>query len=193
MAEPAIVDVLLLVTQALESLGVRYYIGGSLASIAYGEIRLTHDADVIADLQPDHAQTLVNMLGKDFYIDEEMILEAIEHKRSFNLIHYQSIYKVDVFIPAGRPFDQNQLDRRVDKTLSDRPVQRAYVASPEDTVLAKLEWYEMGHRVSERQWRDALGVLAVQAGRLDLAYLRRWAAELKLSDLLERALVEAEN
>jgi hypothetical protein len=64
----------------------------------------------------------------------------------------------------------------------------AKFASPEDTVLAKLEWYRMGGEASERQWRDILGVLKTRAGELDLAYLHQWAGELQVSDLLARAL-----
>ncbi len=66
------------------------------------------------------------------------------------------------------------------------------VASAEDTLLAKLEWYRMGGEVSERQWRDVLGALKVQAGALDLEYLHRWASELGVDDLLERALTQSE-
>ncbi len=66
------------------------------------------------------------------------------------------------------------------------------LASPEDTILSKLEWYRMGGEVSDRQWRDILGVLKTRSGELDLGYLRTWAGELKVADLLERALKEAE-
>ena len=66
-----------------------------------------------------------------------------------------------------------------------------FFASPEDTVLAKLEWYRKGGEVSDRQWRDLLGVLKVQGETLDRAYLDHWAGELDVSDLLHRALEEA--
>ena len=71
--------------------------------------------------------------------------------------------------------------------VDEESIAEAFVATAEDTLLAKLEWYRIGGEVSERQWRDVLGILKVQAGRLDLAYLRRWAIELKVEDLLERA------
>ena len=77
------------------------------------------------------------------------------------------------------------------EVIATDPERTAYVATAEDTILAKLEWYRMGGGVSERQWRDVLGVMKVQADRLDLAYLRQWADQLNVSDLLERALTEA--
>jgi hypothetical protein len=75
--------------------------------------------------------------------------------------------------------------------IATDPDRTAYVATAEDTILAKLEWYRLGGDVSERQWCDVLGVMKVQADRLDLAYLRQWAAQLNISDLLERAIKEA--
>lgn len=99
--------------------------------------------------------------------------------------------KVDVFIPRPRPFLQSQLIRAQKQTFTFATEVSARFASPEDTILSKLEWYRLGGEVSDRQWRDVLGVLKTRAGELDLAYLRQWARELEVSDLLERALGEA--
>jgi hypothetical protein len=180
----------LLVTQALEEIGIPYAVGGSLASSVHGVMRSTLDVDIVADMRLEHIPLLVSALSKEFYADDEMMRDAIEHRSSFNLIHYETAFKVDIFIRKSRAFDQMQLERRRTSVITTDPEQSIYVTSPEDTILAKLEWYRMGGEVSDRQWRDVLGVLKTRAGELDLDYLRKWAGELKVSDLLERVLKE---
>jgi len=183
--------VTLFVTQTLERLGISYAVGGSLASSLHGVMRSTLDVDIVADMRLEHIQPLVAALSKDFYADDEMMRDAIEHKSSFNLIHYETAFKVDIFIRKSRPFDQMQLERRRTSVIATDPEQSLYVTSPEDVILSKLEWYRMGGEVSDRQWRDILGVLKTRAGELDRDYLLKWAGELKVADLLERALSES--
>jgi hypothetical protein len=182
------IAVTMAVIDALNALGVPYFIGGSLASSVHGVIRTTMDVDLVADLRPEHVEPLVQMLGQTFYVDAGAIQEAIRSRRSFNLIHLETMFKVDVFVRKRRPYDQAQLERRLLQTLSSNPEQVAYVASAEDTVLTKLEWYRMGGEISDRQWNDVLNVIKVQGGRLDRDYLRHWAAQLGVGDLLERVL-----
>ena len=186
-----ITRVLLRVTQTLERLGVPYAVGGSLASSLHGVMRSTLDVDIVADIKPEHVPALVSAFSTEFYADEAMIRDAIKHRSSFNLIHYETAFKVDIFIRKLRPYDQVQLNRRRKSVISTNPEASVYVVSPEDIILSKLEWYRMGGEVSDRQWRDILGVLKVRAGELDLNYLRKWAGELNVRDLLERALQEA--
>lgn len=181
----------LLVTQTLEGLGIPYAVGGSLASSLHGVMRSTLDVDIVADMHFEHIPPLVAALSKEFYADDEMMRDAIEHHSSFNLIHYETAFKVDIFIRKTRAFDQMQLERRKTSVIATDPEQSVYVVSPEDIILAKLEWYRMGGEVSDRQWRDILGVMKTRAEDLDLDYLRKWAVDLKVSDLLERALNEA--
>jgi len=186
------IEVTIQVTRVLEKLSIPYLIAGSLASTLYGMVRTTQDSDIVAEMQLEHLQPFVLALQDDFFIDNEMIAESIQRHSSFNIIHRESMFKVDIFIPYPRPFLQSQLARAQKQTFLFDSEISAKFSSPEDIILAKLEWYRLGGEVSERQWRDILGVLKTRTGELDLGYLRKWANELKVSDLLERALKEME-
>ncbi len=180
-----------LVVRTFEDLGVDYLIGGSVASSVFGEPRQTVDAGLVARLLGRHAEPLVQQLAGEFYADLPAILAAIQKQSSFNLIHLETMTKVDVFVSWRSAFGQSQFSRRQKKTVGQFPPLELYFASAEDTVLAKLEWYRKGGEVSDRQWRDLLGVLKVQAGALDRKYLEQWAVDLGVADLLRRALDEA--
>ena len=178
----------MLVTKTLERLDIPYVIGGSMASSLHGIMRSTLDVDIVVDMKLKHIPLLVAALAKEFYADDEMMRDAIEQHRSFNLIHYETAFKADIFIRKPRAFDRMQLERRQTSVITTDPEQSVYITSPEDTILSKLEWYRTGGEISDSQWRDVLGILKIRAGELDLDYLRKWAGELKVSDLLERAL-----
>lgn len=188
---PEQLAVTMLVVDALEALGVPYAIGGSFASALHGVMRATMDADLVADLGPGQVVPFALALGEAFYANVEMMRDATRQHSSFNLIHLDTMFKIDVFVARPRDFDRAQLDRRQLHLLSENPERRAYVASAEDVVLSKLEWYRLGGEMSDRQWRDALGVLKVQGERLDLEYMLRMAAGLGVADLLSRAFEEA--
>lgn len=186
MTTPEPIAVTLLVIEALESLDVPYAIGGSLASTLYGIARSTLDSDLVADLKLHHVTPLVALLRDGFYIDETAVREAIHRRRSFNIIHLATMFKVDIFIPKQRAFDQAQLSHRVMQDVPTEPGRTIYITSPEDTILAKLDWYRMGGEISERQWRDVVGIFNAQGEQLDWEYLRRAATQLGVADLLEK-------
>lgn len=178
-----------LVTDVLEKMGINYAVCGSLASSAHGMIRTTMDVDLIADLRQEHVSMFVALLKGSFFIDAEMIHSAIEHHRSFNIIHLESMFKVDIFTPTQRVFDQNQLSRRQETKLGEEQI-RLFILSPEDIVLAKLEWYRLGGELSDQQWRDILGVLLIKQDQLDRDYMQKMADQMNTTDLLERAFQE---
>lgn len=189
---PTILTAITPVIDAFEQLGVGYYIGGSVASSIYGLPHSTLDVDLVADLRPEHVQPLVTRLQESYYLDEEAIRRAIQQRSSCNLIHLATMLKVDVFITQRRPVDAEAFQRIKQSQASEAAPERLLaLASAEDMALAKMEWYRPGNEVSERQWRDVLGILRVQGTALDSVYLRQWAANLGLGNLLERALTEA--
>lgn len=178
---------------AFESLNVTYRVGGSVATSVYGTPRATLDVDVVCNLSRGNVAPLVAALEAGYYIDADMIDEAIRYRSSFNIIHLETMIKVDVFILKMRPFDQSAFSRSVEDTLEDvDDARRFHFSSPEDMLLHKLEWYRLGNEISERQWLDVLGVLKVQETTLDQAYLSKWAQTLGLLELLQRALDEAD-
>lgn len=177
------------VLEALRALGVRHYVGGSIASSAHGVPRASIDADLVAELGPRHAAPLAAALRDSYYVSEERVQDAVSRRGSFNVIHLETMVKVDVFVSRDRPFDRRAFDRA--RVADPGAGGEIPVSSAEDTILAKLEWFRSGGEVSERQWGDVLGVLRVAVG-LDETYLRRGAAELGVADLLARALAEAE-
>lgn len=183
-------DALLPVVEALVSLEVPYYVGGSIASSITGVARATLDADLVAALRVEHAEPLATLLLSHYYVDIEMMQSAIRRSSSFNVIHLATMFKVDIFVPQDTPFARENMHRRsalevpeLGRTLS--------ICAPEDIVLHKLLWYAAGGGVSDRQWYDLQGVLRLQALGLDLAYLQHWAVVLGIGALLQRALDEA--
>ena len=179
------------VVAVLDQLHIPYLIGGSLASAVHGVVRATRDADIVVDIQRHHATPLVQQLQARFYVQLADIHDAIQQGSSFNLVHFTTFFKIDMFVFKGRPFDHAQFARRTEQTITLEPEQMVYLASAEDTILTKLEWYRLGNEVSERQWTDVLGVLKVQGQQLDRTYLQQWATDLHIVDLLERAYTEA--
>ncbi len=184
-------DVTLRVAATLERLGIEYLVGGSVASSVHGVPRATNDVDMVARIAGRHVAELVRAFEDDFYIDADMIRDAIMRRASFNIIHLKTMLKVDVFVFDGSPLAIEEMARKqAIEVVSGLPP--IWFSSPEDIVLQKLEWYRKGNEISDRQWSDLLGVLRVGGAKTDRAYLARWATELGLSDLLERALAQVD-
>ena len=191
MTESDLVAALRPVIEALDALRVPYYLGGSVASSAHGIARASLDADIVAALEPEHVDSLVQSLASAYYIPVDRLHSAVAARSSCNFIHLATMFKIDIFVSKKRPFDRQAAERARPQAIDEGPdAPRFLVASPEDTVLAKLEWFRLGGETSERQWWDVVGILKV-TDDADRTYLRHWAALLNVADLLERALADS--
>jgi len=168
------------VLQHLEALQIPYMLVGSVASSLRGIARSTIDADVILDLQRDQLQELVSRLESQFYISAEAASEAIRRRSMFNVIQFSSGFKVDLYVLGTAEFERHEFSRRQSMEAEGHSI---WVATPEDLILSKLQWYEMGQRISERQWRDVAGLVEIHGEQLDHAYLDKWAKKLNLVEL----------
>lgn len=186
LSEPLLVVARL--ARTFDDLGIRYLVGGSLASSIYGKPRATQDVDLVAEIDRDHVDALTIALADEFYIDAGMIRDAIRRRASFNVVHLATMFKADVFIPRGDAWSREEMARARTEMI-DTPEGRAAIrfASPEDTLLHKLVWYRLGNEVSDRQWGDIVGMIQIQKEMLDSAYLQLWAPVLGVADLLARA------
>ncbi len=176
-------------TEVLQDLNIPYRIVGSVASSVQGLVRATLDIDMVIDLETKHIPTLASRLQKDYYLDADMMTEALQQGSSFNLIHLETMIKIDVFILGKRNYDNVSFSRERLETLDD--LQLSF-KTPEDIILGKLEWFEQTDRTSDRQWRDVVGLLKMRAD-LDKIYLQKWANELGVLGLLEQAIKESEH
>jgi len=171
---------------ALDAQAIPYMIGGSMASGIFGVYRSSLAVDLVADIRLSQVAGLAQKLSGEFYADADMMRDTITAARSFNPIHFASSYKFDIFPLSADSFQRGQFARRQVKEIVLGSAKLALpVATAEDTLLMKLVWYRAGGEVSERQWNDVRGILAVQRERLDRSYLHQWAAHLKVADLLD--------
>ena len=176
----------------LDRLEIPYFVGGSLASSVHGLPRQTNDLDLVVDLPPDQVGVFCEALDPAFYADPMAAQRAIEFNSAFNVIHLRAAVKFDLFPVGQNRFARSELARRryATTTLPGLENVEFAVASAEDTILAKLVWFRNGQETSDRQWHDILGVIHVQADRLDHAYLTEWASALGVADLLAKALIK---
>lgn len=177
----------------LDGLQLDYVIGGSLASSFYGIPRATNDIDAVVDLAPERLEAFLRAAEVDFYLDPHVAAEAVRERRVFNLLDRRDFDRVDIFVLPETPSRRQQvLRRRKGELVFGSRRLWAFLPSPEDLILTKLEWYQLGNQVSERQWDDVRNVLRLQAANLDWSYLTDWAAAMGLTTLLARARAEVQ-
>lgn len=180
-----------MVAQAFEQVGVRYLLGGSLASTAFGEPRSTLDVDFAADLTLATFDAWADAVEPSFFLDRAWSRREVVARGSFQLLHRSVLLRVDVFVPPWRDLHLWKWEHRTRLALDRAGTAMIDVTSPEGIVLQKLSWYRSGGEVSDRQWRDVVGVLKTQVGRLDRTELVRWARNIDVDELLQRAESDA--
>jgi len=177
----------------LDRMEVRYMVSGSVASSVHGVPRTTLDIDLVVDLAPAQAEAFASELQPDFYADAAFIRDAFQHGRAANVIHLATAWKFDLFPLGSDAYSQAAFARRAYREVrpDGRDTIECAMASAEDIILRKLEWYRAGGEISDRQWNDLRGIWQARGPQLDLAYLRKWAPELHVADLLEKLLAES--
>jgi hypothetical protein len=182
-------EIALQVGNALAALEAPFYLGGSLAISIHGFPRATMDAGIVAEMKTGQGERLAELLGDAFYADAQAMEKAVQDKRSFNVIHLETAFKVDVFVCDDSPFSRESFSRSRAEPIGKGGAS-VRVATAEDTVLHKLLWYRKGGATSDQQWKDLVGVLKVQGQAIDGDYLAHWAKDLGLEGLLDKALKE---
>lgn len=167
-------------TRLLDTAGVPFMIAGSFASTTHGLPRTTYDVDIVID--PPDARALESFVRSMdpnvLYVDVDAALDALRRRSMFNAIDQRSGWKIDFMLRKDRPFSREEFGRRLRLTVLGIDV---FIASPEDTIIAKLEWSKLSGG-SERQRRDIAGIVATIGAQLDDAYIERWVRDLSLSD-----------
>jgi hypothetical protein len=176
------------VVAAFRDLKIRHYVGGSVASSFHGAARSTMDVDIVCELTAEQIPQFVSGFDENFYFSESAIREAVRRKSCFNLIHLPTSFKVDVFVSRQRPFDLDSMRRATLEQLGSESPVEVPVATAEDSIISKLEWYRKTNETSERQWEDVSRLIALLGDTADVDYLRTSAESIGVSDLLTRLI-----
>jgi len=176
-------EVLKAVTSRLDGAGISYMVCGSIAANYYTTPRMTRDIDMVIELEPCDIGKFVGLFEHDFYVDREMIAGEVSRRGMFNLIHNQSVVKIDFIIKKSSPYQRAEFSRRTGVLVGQCPM---WFASPEDLVISKLIWAKDSH--SEMQLKDVANLIGT-VKNLDMEYVGQWIRKLGL----ERVFKEAKN
>lgn len=190
MAAKGPFDLVCQMAEILDDLGVPYALGGSMASSLLGEPRSTVDVDMAVQLDASAGDALLERVRSVFYVPVDSARVAIRGHSSFNLVDTASALKVDLFVVGDGLLDRMQIERRVLVPIPGAP-NGIWVTSAEDQVLRKLDWFRQGGSMSDRQWRDVVGILRIHCESMDLDYLRVSASKIGLTDQVNEALQQA--
>ena len=186
-----LIDALEPVVAIFRELGIQHFVGGSIASSFHGATRSTMDVDVVCDMTEAQVPAFLSSFSRDFYVSPTAVQHAVQSKSSFNLIHLPTSFKVDVFISRGRPFDNDSMRRATRETIGLTKTLEVPIATAEDSIISKLEWYRLTNETSERQWSDVTRLIRLMGEDADIAYLRQAADEVGVGDLLKRLLEQS--
>ena len=170
----------------LDEHNIPYMLSGSVSSSLHGQPRATRDVDIVIEPTKKQLLSFVESLCDDYYVSLSAVNDAFTNNSMFNVIDNLSGWKADFIIRKDRPFSRQEFERKSVTNIKGLDV---WTASPEDTILSKLEWAKDSQ--SEQQFRDALGVAIVQWNLIDVSYLRKWAKELQIEESLEMLLMQA--
>lgn len=179
-------EVLRHVIEVFNDAKIVYMLTGGIAVSYYGRPRFTHDVDFVVQALQDDASVFENAFQRDFYVSREGIVDAIQHHTMFNLIHNDTGLKIDCWVVKNNAYGRAALSRRVKSIILDV---EAYISTPEDLILAKLDWFKASG--TQKHFDDVIGIIQLQADHLDMDYLNAWTNNLALGELLEKAFESA--
>jgi hypothetical protein len=175
-------DLLARVTEVFESLSIPFFVTGSVASIAYGEPRMTIDIDIVVDLKHDDMDRFCSFFrAEEFYLSRVAIEEAIARRSQFNIIHFETGFKIDIMIPKSSEFEISRMSRT--KRLPIGQGRESVFASPEDVILRKMQYYKEG--LSDKHLRDIAGILRIQKNAINYDYISHWSRILRVPEVWE--------
>jgi len=185
MLQPKLLNNLLSV---LSNNHIDYMVTGSIVSSLQGEPRATHDVDIVINIPDSAIPALIKAFpAPQYYLTENSIKEAIEHKNMFNLLDTNEGDKIDFWILTDEPFDKSRFARKYEENIFGFNMK---ISKPEDTILSKLRWAKLSGG-SEKQFTDAMRVYEVQYGKLDMNYLQNWVNQLQVNELWNKLKNEA--
>ena len=177
-------DLLRYAVGVLETMRLRYFVTGSTATILYGEVRFTNDIDIVVDLPEAQVASFCRQFPSgQFYVSTEAAMDAVRTRGQFNIIHPESGLKIDVIIPAENSFNASRF-ARARRVEAGKDLEACF-ASPEDAIIKKLEYYQLGG--SDKHLRDIAGILKVSRGQIDMEYINKWATALGVGEIWEAA------
>lgn len=187
-----LIESIVLVVEVLENLNIPYFIGGSVASSAHGRPRATMDVDMVVDLSHDKVPIFCEVIASSFYVEKGAVVEAVEQRSSFNLLNFETMMKIDIFVTKDREFERDQFKRSKKDTIVSEELNSPsfYFCSPEDSILAKMEWYKLSNKTSDRQKSDIIGIIAVNKDKLDFNYIKKHVKKMNLEEVWKEILGE---